>query len=192
VRGFPPEHDDVDAHGYSAGGDDSDDIAILGEPTPRSHSPYDLAIHTMQEADVPSSSSPTVHSEPALAGGIGVGAWGPPDDGEGMDLDLVTDMAGAGDGALSGVGGLGSGQVSQVDWVGEGLLSGCVAGASVRRGAGQDEAMDFASDLEDPDADDRRPSTGLQAPAGQRRSANEICRRQAKNRVRQNARRQRG
>jgi hypothetical protein len=33
------------------------------------------------------------------------------DDGEGMDLDSVTDMEGAGDGARSGVVGLGSGQV---------------------------------------------------------------------------------
>ena len=40
-----------------------------------------------------------------------MGAWGPPDDGEGMDVDSVTDMAGVGVGARSGVG-LGSGEVS--------------------------------------------------------------------------------
>ena len=44
-----------------------------------------------------------------------VGAVGAshPDDGEGMDLDLVTDMEGAGAGARSGVGDLDLGQVSR-------------------------------------------------------------------------------
>ena len=55
-------------------------------------------------------SSP-VHGEPELRG-VGVGAWGPPAAGEGMDLDSVTDIAGAGDGARSGVGGL---QPSAID-----------------------------------------------------------------------------
>ena len=39
------------------------------------------------------------------------GSFKPNCDGEGMDLESVTDMAGAGDGARSGVGGLGPGQV---------------------------------------------------------------------------------
>ena len=62
----------------------------------------------MEEVEMPNSS--LVHGEPALSGGVGVGAWAPPDDGEGMDLAQVTDMVVAGDGAWSGVGGLGSGQ----------------------------------------------------------------------------------
>ena len=132
-RGPPTGLDDVDARGYSAGGDDSDEIVILGESTNRSQSPYDPAIHTMEEVDV-SNSSP-VHGEPALRGGVGVGAWGPPHDGEGMDLDSVTDMAGAGDGARADVGRLGLGQVS------------------VREAGGPDEAMDCVSTLEDPAAD---------------------------------------
>jgi hypothetical protein len=37
-----------------------------------------------------------------------VEAWAPPDDGEGMDLDPVTDLAGAGDGDLMRVVGLGT------------------------------------------------------------------------------------
>ena len=61
----------------------------------------------MEEVDVPNSS--LVHGEPALRGGVGVGAW-PPDDGEGMHVDSVTDIAGAGEGAQSGVDGLDSGQ----------------------------------------------------------------------------------
>jgi hypothetical protein len=97
----------VHATGYD-GGDDSDEIAILGKSRARSDSPYDEAIHTMQEADVPSSRP--VRSEPALGGGVGVGAWGPQDGGNGMALDSVTDMAGAGACARSGVGSLGSGQ----------------------------------------------------------------------------------
>jgi hypothetical protein len=87
----------MEAHGYSAGGDDSDEIVVLGESTTRSQSPYDPEIHTMEEVDVPTSSP--VHGEPALGGGPGVGSWAPPDDGEGMDLDSVTDMEGAGDAA---------------------------------------------------------------------------------------------
>jgi hypothetical protein len=108
-RGPPSGLHDVDARGYSAGGDDSDEVVILGESTTRSQSPYDPAIHTMEEVDVPNSSP--VHGEPDLRGGVGVGAWAPPAVDEGMDLDLGTDMAGAGDGARSGVGGLDSGQV---------------------------------------------------------------------------------
>ena len=80
----------------------------MGESTTRSQSPYDPAIHIMEEVDVPNSSP--VHGEPALGGGVGVGAWAPPDDGEGMALhvDLVAAVAGAGDGGQSGAGGLGS------------------------------------------------------------------------------------
>ena len=62
----------------------------------------------------------------------------------------------------------------------------------VRAAGGADAATDFAGTLEDPDADDQRSSTSLMAPAGQRRSADDLRRRQAKNRVRQNARRKRG
>jgi hypothetical protein len=50
-------------------GDDSDEI--LGESTTRSQSPYDPAIHTMEEVDVPNSSP--VHGEPGLGGGVGGG-----------------------------------------------------------------------------------------------------------------------
>ena len=41
--------DGEDVRGYSAGGDDSDEVVILGESTTRSESPYDPAIHTMEE-----------------------------------------------------------------------------------------------------------------------------------------------
>ena len=44
-----------------------------------------------------------------MRAGVGVGAWRPPGGGEGMDVDSVPDIAGAGDGARSGVGGLASG-----------------------------------------------------------------------------------
>ena len=61
----------VQATGY-AGGNDTDEIAILGESRARSDSPYDEAIHTMQEADVPSSRP--VRVQPALGGCVGLGA----------------------------------------------------------------------------------------------------------------------
>ena len=105
-----------------------------------------------------------------------MGAWAPPDNGEGMDLDSVTDMAGAGDSARAGVGGLGLGQVS------------------VREAGGPDEAMDCVSTLEDPVADARLPSTSLQAAAGQLRSDDELSRRKAKaakHTAKRNARRKR-
>ena len=83
-------------------------------------------------------SSP-VHGEPALSGGVGVGAWVPPDDGEGMHVhvDSVTAVAGAGDGARSGVSGLDSGQVR----LGEGVdrdraVLSAAHGASAWPGAG--------------------------------------------------------
>jgi hypothetical protein len=91
--------------------------------------------------------------------------------GVGMDLDLVTDMTGAGDGARSGVRGLGLGQVCHVGGVSAGLLLGAGAGASARRGTGHDEVMDLGE-----------PSlvTSLEGPAGQQRAADDIRRRQAK------------
>ena len=55
-------------------------------------------------------SSRPMRGEPDVGGGIGVGAWAPRDGGNGVALDSVTDMTGAGAGARSGVGGLGSGQ----------------------------------------------------------------------------------
>jgi hypothetical protein len=121
-------------------------------------------IHTIQEADV--SSSPPVRGEPALGGGVGVGAGGPPVDGEGMDLDT----AGAADGARSGVGGLCSGQMSLAEVVDRISLS---AAGSARPSADYVEAMDVvgdidrASDLADlvaPVADSPSPAPG--APAG--------------------------
>ena len=76
----------MDAHGYSASGDDSAEIVILGESTTRSQSPYDPEIHIIRwRKDVPTSFP--VHGESAPGRGVGVGAWGPPHDGEGMDLD---------------------------------------------------------------------------------------------------------
>ena len=83
-------------------------------------------------------------------------------------------MADAGASPRSGVSSLGSGQVR------------------VRAAGGADDATEFAGTLEDPDADDQRSSTSLMVPARQRRSADELRRRQAKTRVRQNARRKRG
>ena len=121
-RGPPSGLDGEDARGYSAGGDDSDEVVILGESTTRSESPYDPAIHIMEEVEVPNSSP--VHGEPALGGGVGVGAWAPPDNGEGMDLDSVTDMAGAGDSARSGVGGLGSGHEVRLWEASDGVTGG--------------------------------------------------------------------
>ena len=90
----------------------------------------------MEEVEMPHSS--LVHGEPALSGGVGVGAWGFPADGEGMDLDSVTDMAGAGDGARSGVGGLDSGQPVSLQDVCAGVGQSEVDGASARRCADHD------------------------------------------------------
>ena len=108
----------------------------MGESTTRSQSPYDPELHTMEEVEVPNSSP--VHGEPALGG---VGAWAPPDVGEGMDLDPVTDMAGTGDGALTGVVGLGSGQgpVEVVDSIGLSAAGGTLARPSA--GCGEDVAV---------------------------------------------------
>ena len=87
----------------SAGGHDHDEIAILGESGARSQSPYDAAVHTMPEDDVPSSRQG--RGEPALGGGVGVGAWAPQDGGtrvrsvpalEGAD-DEDVDTGGRGD-----------------------------------------------------------------------------------------------
>ena len=138
-RGPPSVLDGEEAHGYSAGGDDSDEVVILGESTTRSESPYDPAIHTMEEVEMPNSSP--VHGEPALSGGVGVGAGAPPDDGEGMELDPMTDMAGVGDGALAGVVGLGSGQVS-VREAGAGVGLSAVHAASALQGAHLAELWD--------------------------------------------------
>ena len=69
----------------SAGGDGHAEIAIFGGSSARSDGPSDEAIHTMTEADGPS--SPPVRVEPAVGGGVGVGAWGPQDGGHGMALD---------------------------------------------------------------------------------------------------------
>ena len=53
----------------------------------------------MEEADL----LPTqVRGPPALGGVVGVGARQPPDNGEAMDLDSVTETAGAGDNARQG------------------------------------------------------------------------------------------
>ena len=76
-----------------------------------------------------------------------MGAWAPPDDGEGMDLDSVTDMAGAGDGARSGVGGLGSGQVRLGEGADGAVLS-AANGVSARPGAGHDEVMDVVGGVD--------------------------------------------
>ena len=87
----------------------------------------------MEEVDVPNSS--LVHGEPALSGGVGVGGWASLDDGEGMELDSVTVMAGAGEGARSGVGGLGSGrEVSLAGGMVVGVVLSAAAGASARPG----------------------------------------------------------
>ena len=93
-------------------------------------------------------SSP-VHGEPALSGGVGVGAWVPPDDGEGMHVhvDSVTAVAGAGDGARSGVSGLDSGQVRLGEGADGAVLS-AAHGASARPGAGHDEVMDVVGGVD--------------------------------------------
>ena len=54
-------------------------------------------------------SSRPVRGEPALGGGVEGGAWESQDSGQGMALDSVTDMAGAGDSARSGQVRLGEG-----------------------------------------------------------------------------------
>ena len=66
----------------------------MGESSARCDSPYADAVRPMQAADV--QSSRPVRSEPALGGGVGVGAWAPQDGGHGMAVDSVPDMAGAG------------------------------------------------------------------------------------------------
>ena len=100
--------------------------------------------------------------EPALRGGVGVGGWAPLDDGEGMRVDSVTDMAGAGDGALSGVGGLGSGhQVSLLQGAGAEAGQCEVVGASARRRADQNETMHLTGDTVEPGA-----AGGLRDAAG--------------------------
>ena len=78
---------------------------------------------------------------PALSGGVGVGAWAPPDDGEGMLVESVTDMPGQGDGARSDVVGLGSGQgpVEVVDSIGLSAAGGTLARPSA--GCGEDVAV---------------------------------------------------
>jgi hypothetical protein len=144
-RGPPTGLDDVDARGYSAGGDDSDEIVILGESTNRSQSPYDPAIHTIEEVDVPNSSP--VHGEDAVGGVVGVGAWGPLSHGEGMDLDLVTDVAGAGDGARSGVSGLDSGQQASLRAAGAGVGLSAVHGVSARNSANLAESGDVEMEM---------------------------------------------
>ena len=50
----------------SAGGNDTTEIETMGASTARSERPYDEAVHTMQEADVPSSR--TVRGEPPPRG----------------------------------------------------------------------------------------------------------------------------
>ena len=95
----------------SAGGTGTREIGILRESSARCDSRYDDAVRPMQAADV--QSSRPVRSEPALGGGIGVGAWAPQDGGHGMAVDSVPDMAGAEHGtrtALSGSGGSGDGR----------------------------------------------------------------------------------
>jgi hypothetical protein len=92
----------------SAGGQEHDDMGLLGVSTDRSDSADDAAVHTMQQADA--HSSPPVRVEPALEGGVGGGAWGPQDRGHGMALDSATNLVGAGVCARSDAGGLGSGQ----------------------------------------------------------------------------------
>jgi hypothetical protein len=129
----------------SAGGDDNDDIEILGESRARSDSPCDEAIPTMKEADVPSSHP--VRGEPEVGGGIGVGAWGLQASGHGMALDSVTDMAGAGAGARLGVRGLGSGQVRLGEGVDRAVLS-AQDGVSAQPSADCVEAVDVVSDID--------------------------------------------
>ena len=122
----------------------------MGESTTRSQSPYDPELHTMEEVEMPTSSP--VRDESALGEGVGVGAWAPPDDGKGMDLDSVTDMAGAGDGARSGVGGLDSGQPVSLQDVCAGVGQSEVDGASARRCADHDETMAITGDTVEPGA----------------------------------------
>ena len=131
----------------------------MGESTTRSQSPYDPAIHTMEEVDVPTSS--LVHGEPALSGGVGVGGWAPLDDGEGMRVEAVTDMAGAGDGALSGVGGLGSGHQVSLQEVGAEAGQSEVVGAWARGRADHNETMHLTGDTVEPGA-----AGGLRDAAG--------------------------
>ena len=123
----------------------------------------------MQETAVPSSRP--VRGESALGGGVEVQAWGPHDGGSRMES--TNDTPGTGASPRSGVSSLGSGQVC------------------VRAAGGAHDTTDLAGNLADPAADDQRSSTSLMVPARQRRSADELRRRQAKTRVRQNARRTR-
>ena len=74
-------------------------------------------------------------------GGVGVGAWGPPDDGEGMRVDSVTDLAGAVDSAWSSVGVLGLGQVG-VRAAGAGVGLSAVHGVLARQDAHLAESWD--------------------------------------------------
>jgi len=115
----------------SAGGDDHAEIAILGDSGARSERPYDDAVHTMQEADVPSSRP--VRGEPPLGGCVEVGVGALQDGGNGMALDSVTDTAVDGVGARSGVGGLGSGQGRLGEGVHRAVLS-APDGVSARYG----------------------------------------------------------
>lgn len=72
----------------------------------------------------------------SLAGGragVGMRGWRPLGDGVGMDVDSVTDMAGADDGARSGVGGLASGQGLRLWEASAGVsLSGGAAGSALQ------------------------------------------------------------
>ena len=55
--------------------------------SPHADHTFHTILPSMQEEDMPSSQP--VQVAPVLGGGIGVGAWGPPDVDEGMDLDSV-------------------------------------------------------------------------------------------------------
>ena len=78
--GPPSGFDDVDARGYSAGGDDSDEVFLLGASTPRSRGTSDPAAPAREAVDVSNSSS--VPGEPAFRGGVRVGEWTPLGDGD--------------------------------------------------------------------------------------------------------------
>jgi hypothetical protein len=131
----PVARGDLHANG-SAGGDDTHEIEILGDSRARSQSPYDEAVHTMQEADV--QSSRPVRGAPALGGGVGVGAWASQDGDHGMAVDSVPDMAGAVHCTCTALGGSGGS--------GDGTAGGDAVGVRVAVAGGGDGGASRAAD----------------------------------------------
>ena len=120
----------------SAGGDDNTEIDTLGASTARSERPYDEAVRPLQGPDVPSLHH--VRGEPAVGGGVAVGAWAPHDGGHSLAVDSVPDMAGAVHCTCTDLGGSGGS--------GDGTAGGDAVGVRVAVAGGGDGGASRAPD----------------------------------------------